>query len=47
LGQKKVEKVIDKIESLEDGIFLGEDYTPRLLCLNGKIKAVELLKKNK
>lgn len=47
LGQKKVEKVIDKIESLEDGIFLGEDYTPRLLCLNGKIKAIELLKKDK
>ena len=47
LGQKKVEKIIDKIESLEDGIFLGEDYTPRLLCLNGKIKAIELLKKNK
>jgi hypothetical protein len=46
LGQKKVEKVIDKIDSLDDGIFLGEDYTPRLLCLNGAIKAIELLKKN-
>lgn len=46
LGQKKVEKVIDKIDSLEDGIFLGEGYTPRLLCLNGNVKAIELLKKN-
>ena len=44
LGKKKVEKIIDPIDSLDDGCFFAEDYKPRLLCLEGKIKAVELFK---
>jgi len=45
LGKKQVEKVIEKVSSIPDGIFFAEDYSPRVLSENGKILAIEFLKR--
>ncbi len=45
LGQKKVEKVVEKVGSIPEGIFFAENYSPRVLSENGKILAIEFLKR--
>jgi len=46
LGKKQVEKVIEKVGSIPEGIFFAEDYSPRILSENGKILAIEFLKRS-
>ncbi|MHA1274346.1 MAG: hypothetical protein ACTSQJ_11230 [Promethearchaeota archaeon] len=45
LGQKKVEKVVERVGSIPEGIFFAEGYSPRVLSENGKILAIEFLKR--
>jgi len=46
LGKKQVEKVIEKVGSIPEGVFFAEDYSPRILSENGKILAIEFLKRS-
>ncbi|WXG42619.1 MAG: hypothetical protein WED04_00685 [Promethearchaeati archaeon SRVP18_Atabeyarchaeia-1] len=44
-GKEKVERKVGKVTNpLEDGIFLAEEYTPRVIIENGRVLAVEFLK---
>ena len=45
LGKKQVTKEISKVGSIPEGIFFAEDYSPRILSENGKIIAIEFLKR--
>lgn len=45
LGEKQVTKEISKVGSIPEGIFFAEDYSPRILSENGKIIAIEFLKR--
>jgi hypothetical protein len=45
LGKKQVTKEISKVGSIPEGIFFAEDYSPRILSENGKILAIEFLKR--
>jgi hypothetical protein len=45
LGEKQVTKEISKVGSVPEGIFFAEDYSPRILSENGKILAIEFLKR--
>jgi cell division protein YceG involved in septum cleavage len=45
LGEKQVTKEISKVGSIPEGVFFAEDYSPRLLSENGKIIAIEFLKR--
>jgi hypothetical protein len=45
LGKKQVERVLEPISSLPEGIFLANDYTPRVLVQNQTVVAIEFLKK--
>jgi hypothetical protein len=45
LGKKKVEKVMEKVGSIPEGVFFAEGYSPRVLSENGKIIAIEFLKR--
>ena len=45
LGKKEVTKEISKVGSIPEGIFFAEDYSPRILSENGKIIAIEFLKR--
>lgn len=45
LGEKQVTKEISKVGSIPEGIFFAEDYSPRILSENGKIVAIEFLKR--
>ena len=45
LGKKQVEKVIERVGSIPEGVFFAEEYSPRVLSENGKILAIEFLKK--
>jgi hypothetical protein len=47
LGQKKVEKVVEQVGSIPEGIFFAEGYSPRVLSENGKILAIEFLKRTR
>ena len=44
LGKKQVEKKIEEVGSIPEGIFFAEGYSPRVLSENGKIVAIEFLK---
>ena len=44
LGKEQVEKVIERVGSIPEGIFFAEDYSPRVLSENGSILAIEFLK---
>ncbi len=44
LGKKQVEKVMEKVGTIPEGIFFAKDYTPRIFSENGKIMAIEFLK---
>jgi hypothetical protein len=45
LGKKQVEKVLEPISSLPEGVFFADGYVPRVLVQNQSIVAVEFLKK--
>ncbi|MFX0071009.1 MAG: hypothetical protein ACFFAO_07960 [Candidatus Hermodarchaeota archaeon] len=45
LGKKQIEKVIEEVGSIPEGIFFAEGYSPRVLSENGKILAIEFLKR--
>ena len=45
LGKKQVTKEISKVGSIPEGIFFAEDYSPRILSVDGKILAIEFLKR--
>jgi hypothetical protein len=45
LGKKQVEKVLEPINSLPEGIFFAEGYVPRVLVQDKIVVAVEFLKK--
>jgi hypothetical protein len=45
LGEKQVTKEISKVGSVPEGVFFAEDYSPRILSENGKILAIEFLKR--
>ncbi len=45
LGKKEITKEISKVGSIPEGIFFAEDYSPRILSENGKIIAIEFLKR--
>lgn len=45
LGKRQVTKEISKVGSIPEGIFFAEDYSPRILSENGKIIAIEFLKR--
>ncbi len=45
LGEKQVTKEISKVGSVPEGIYFAEDYSPRILSENGKILAIEFLKR--
>jgi hypothetical protein len=46
-GKEKVEHKVGKVTNpLEDGIFLGSEYTPRVIIENGRVLAVEFLKES-
>ena len=45
LGEKKVEKVIERVGSIPEGIFFAENYSPRILSESGRIIAIEFLKR--
>ena len=45
LGEKQTTKEISKVGSIPEGIFFAEDYSPRILSENGKIVAIEFLKR--
>jgi len=45
LGKKQVSKEISKVGAIPEGVFFAEDYSPRVLSENGKILAIEFLKR--
>jgi hypothetical protein len=45
LGDKQVSKEISKVGAIPEGIFFAENYNPRILSENGKILAIEFLKR--
>jgi hypothetical protein len=45
LGKKTVEKVLEPIASLPEGIFFAEGYIPRVLVQNKQILGIEFLKR--
>jgi len=45
LGEKQVTKEISKVGAVPEGIFFAADYSPRILSENGKILAIEFLKR--
>ncbi|TXT60628.1 MAG: hypothetical protein BAJALOKI2v1_90042 [Promethearchaeota archaeon] len=44
LGEKQVEKVIEKVGSIPEGVFFAENYSPRILSEGGRIIAIEFLR---
>lgn len=46
LGKKEVTKEISKVGAIPEGIFFAENYSPRILSENGKILAIEFLKRS-
>lgn len=45
LGEKQVTKEISKVGAIPEGIFFAAEYAPRILTENGKIIAIEFLKR--
>ena len=46
LGEKQITKEISKVGAIPEGIFFAENYSPRILSENGKILAIEFLKRS-
>ena len=47
LGEKQIEKKIEEVGSIPEGVFFAEGYSPRVLSENGKVVAIEFLKSAK
>ena len=45
LGEKQITKEISRVGAIPEGVFFAEDYSPRILSENGKIIAIEFLKR--
>jgi len=45
LGKEVVKKEIEKAKDLPEGFIFSKEYTPRIYIENGKVIAVEILKK--
>jgi len=45
LGKKQVSKEISRVGAIPEGVFFAEEYCPRILSENGKILAIEFLKR--
>jgi len=45
LGKKQVSKEISRVGAIPEGVFFAEDYSPRVYSENGKILAIEFLKR--
>lgn len=45
LGKEVVKKEIEKTKDLPEGFIFKEEYTPRVYIENGKVIAIEILKK--
>ncbi|MBN2151203.1 MAG: hypothetical protein JW839_07160 [Candidatus Lokiarchaeota archaeon] len=45
LGKKKVERTLEPIGSLPEGVFFADGYSPRVLVENSVVLAIEFLKK--
>ena len=45
LGEKQIEKVIEEIGTIPEGVFFAANYSPRVLSERGKILAIEFLKR--
>ena len=45
LGKEVVKKEIEKAKDLPEGFIFSDQYTPRIYIENGKVIAVEILKK--
>lgn len=45
MGKEVVKSSVEKAEGLEDGFMFSNEYTPRLHINDGKIVAIEVLKK--
>jgi hypothetical protein len=45
LGKKQVQKAIEEVGSIPEGVFFAEGYSPRVLSENGKILAIEFLRR--
>ncbi len=45
MGKEVVKSSVEKAEGLEDGFMFSDEYTPRLHVKDGKIEAIEILKK--
>jgi hypothetical protein len=45
LGKKQIQKAIEEVGSIPEGVFFAEGYSPRVLSENGKILAIEFLKR--
>jgi hypothetical protein len=41
LGQTKIETAMEKISNLPEGVFFAAGYSPRVLCENQKVLAIE------
>ncbi|NVM31770.1 MAG: hypothetical protein HWN65_23225 [Candidatus Helarchaeota archaeon] len=46
LGKEVVKKAIEKAKDLPEGFIFSEQYTPRIYIENGKVVAIEILKKS-
>jgi len=46
LGKTETEKAIEEVGSIPEGVFFAEGYSPRVLSENGKIVAIEFLKRS-
>jgi hypothetical protein len=44
LGKKKIERTLEPIGSLPEGVFFADGYSPRVLVENGVVLAIEFLK---
>jgi hypothetical protein len=44
LGEKQVEKAIERVGSIPEGVFFAENYSPRILSESGRIIAIEFLR---
>ena len=45
LGEKQIEKAIEEIGTIPEGVFFAANYSPRVLSESGKILAIEFLKR--
>ena len=45
LGKEQTEKVIERVGTIPEGVFFAQEYSPRILTENGKILAIEFLRK--